>query len=86
VIKWLGGFHRVYHTHIHEKFYRWEDLDTEAKHDKMIERRHILIETDGKWFRVVEVENNEQINRPPSVKSTRRGNGTRWIRATAEDE
>lgn len=86
VIKWLGGFHRVYHTYIHEKFFKWENLDSDAKHDKLIERRHILIETDGKWFRVVEVENNEQINHPPSVRDTRRGNGTRWIRASVEGE
>lgn len=78
VIGWLGGSHRVYQTYIHEKRFKWEDLVTIEDHQKMEEKTHILIETDGRWFRVVETDNPYVI---PSVNQTRRGNGTRWINA-----
>lgn len=81
VIKWLGGSHRVYHTLIHERRFRWQDLDTWDKHEAMYEYSHILIETDGVWFRIVELPLDGDPTRPPTVRQTRRGNGTRWIRA-----
>lgn len=78
VIKWLGGPHRVYHTYIHERAFRETDLANEQVRDSLIETRHVLIETDGCWFRLVEVEDPIAI---PDIKTTRRGNGTRWISA-----
>ena len=78
VIKWLGGPHRVYNTHIHERRFSWEDFDE----DRMLEQKHVLIETDGKYFRVVEVHTDAwDLNSPPSVAATRRSHGTRWIKA-----
>ncbi|KPK76097.1 MAG: hypothetical protein AMJ79_08235 [Phycisphaerae bacterium SM23_30] len=81
VISWLGGSHRVYHTLIHEKRFKWANLVTQSARRKMHEFSHILIETDGKWFRIVEVDEDENPNFPPTVRETRRGDGTRWIRA-----
>lgn len=82
VIDWLGGPHRVYLTFAHEKKFLWTQIINEAARQAMIERRHILIETDGTWFRVVEVEtDNGSSMVVPAVTATRRGNGTRWIRA-----
>ena len=82
VIEWLGGAHRVYHTLIHERRFRWEDLSTPAKHQAMYEYSHVLVETDGTWFRVVEIDDVPGDPRLiPTVRETRRGNGTRWIRA-----
>lgn len=81
VISWLGGSHRVYHTLIHERRFRWQDLDTREKHEAMYEYSHILIETDGVWFRIVEMPDTGDLTSPPTVQQTRRGNGTRWIRA-----
>ena len=78
VIGWLGGSHRVYFTYIHEKRFRWGDLEDQDDHDDMVEEKHILIETDGEWFRLVETDDPQSI---PSVHATRRGDGTRWIRA-----
>ena len=87
VIRWLGGHHRVYHTFIHERRFRWDEITTEQDRDRRIELRHILIETDGDWFRIVEVELDAMdLNDPPTVRQTRRSNGTRWIRTTARDE
>jgi hypothetical protein len=83
VIQWVGGAHRFYSTFIHERRFRYEDIDTEAKRERMIERAHILIETDGAWFRVVEIPADDPgLGAIPSVQATRRGNGTRWIKAS----
>lgn len=83
VIDWLGGPHRVYHTFIHEREFAWDAITSETKRKSMIERSHILVETDGEWFRLVEIpaESGDPAA-PPSVAQTRRGNGTRWIKAT----
>ena len=82
VIRWLGGVHRFYSTFSHERRFGWPEIDNGSKRENLIERTHILIETDGKWFRVVELpEEGSDIRNPPSVEDTRRGNGTRWIRA-----
>ena len=86
VIRWLGGSHRVYHTFIHERRFTWPDITTETARGRMIEQTHILIETDGRWFRLVELPlDHAEPNQPPSVQQTRRGNGTRWIRARGEN-
>ncbi len=83
VIEWLGGPHRVYHTFIHEREFNWDDITSEAKRKSMMERSHILIETDGLWFRLVEIPAiGGDPALPPGVAQTRRGNGTRWIKAT----
>lgn len=90
VIRWLGGAHRVYSTLIHERRFDWSTLDADAR-DAMIERSsvdgqpalgtHVLIETDGEWFRVVEVSRGADLSSPPTPRDVRRGDGTRWIRA-----
>lgn len=83
VIEWLGGPHRVYHTHVHEKPFKWEDVTTEAKRRSLIEKAHILIETDGRWFRLVEIPvDSGSPLQPPTVTKTRRGDGTLWIKAS----
>jgi hypothetical protein len=82
VIRWLGGSHRVYHTLIHEKRFKWSNLNTRSARERMHEFSHILIETDGAWFRIVEIDAQDgDPDSPPAVAETRRGNGTRWIRA-----
>ena len=81
VISWLGGAHRVYHTLLHERRFKWERLATTADHERLYERSHVLIETDGRWFRMVEVDTGAGSLEPPSVSETRRGDGTRWIKA-----
>ena len=82
IINWLGGSHRVYHTFVQERAFSWNEITSEAKRQAMIERCHLLIETDGKWFRLVEVpaDAGNPLD-PPTVAQTRRSNGTRWIRA-----
>ena len=83
VIRWLGGAHRFYSTFIHEKRFKWSDITTEEERQEMIERKHILIETDGEWFRVVELPlDHSDPGNPPTVRETRRSNGTRWVRAS----
>ena len=50
----------------------------------MIEEKHVLIETDGKRFRVLEVAD---ASKPPmGVREVRRGDGTRWINAKEDEE
>lgn len=79
VIRWLGGAHRVYLTQMHERRFRWEDLDSQADHRRQYELTHILIETDGEWFRVAEIPVGESLV-PPAVSAISRSNGTRWVR------
>ena len=81
MIRWVGGAHRFYSTHIHEKRFRWEDLTETAARDAMVEESHILIETDGAWFRIVEIPADGDLANPPTVAATQRSNGTRWIKA-----
>ncbi len=89
VIQWLGGSDRVFHTFIHEKKFDYDRITSAAKRRAMIEHTHILIETDGDWFRIVELDapadpsdpQPGNLFNPPSVSATRRGDGTRWIRA-----
>src|SRR5262249_49413151 len=77
VIKWAGGAHRIFHTHIHERVFDYDKLNAKAQ-AAMAEKTHVLVETDGRWFRVVETNDPRKI---PSVLQVRRGNGTRWIDA-----
>ncbi len=82
VIRWLGGAHRVYLTQMPEKRFVWSQLDTRDKHEEYYELSHVLIETDGEWFRIVEVTvDSNGLNEPPRVTDVSRSNGTRWIRA-----
>lgn len=89
-IKWMGGAHRFYNTSIHERKFSFRDLHRDARRkfldEVMSEHSHVLIETDGNWFRVVEVPAVYQdiLSKVLSVDQVRRSNGTRWIKATAE--
>lgn len=83
VIKWLGGPQRFYTTFAHESRFAWSKIDTAVKRNKLIEKSHILIETDGHWFRVVEIPVSEFDGfTVPPVNEVRRSNGTRWISTT----
>lgn len=77
VIRWLGGTNHVYHTFIHERMFDYKRLNTRER-NAMIEKKHILIETDGQWFRIVECEDPRHI---PAIENVRRSDGTRWIKA-----
>lgn len=82
VIDWLGGSHRVYHTFVEEKKFQWDDLTSPSKLKAMQETTHVLIETDGRWFRIVEVPvEGGDLHHPPGIRETRRADGTRWIQA-----
>jgi beta-lactamase superfamily II metal-dependent hydrolase len=78
VIRWAGGSHRIYHTYIHERPFHYADLSATEK-VAMRETTHILVETDGAWFRVVELDDPAHI---PAIAAVARGNGTRWIKAS----
>lgn len=73
VVSWTGGFRRSYHTHAREL------RSFDGRTDSMVESNHILIETDGEWFRLVEFTDLDDAI--PTVRQTATGNGTRWIRA-----
>lgn len=79
VIRWMGGSHRVYSTFIHERRFKYEKLTTDVARNAFFESKHVLIQTDGRWFRVVEVK--DPTLDIPSVQATKRGNGTRWVLA-----
>jgi beta-lactamase superfamily II metal-dependent hydrolase len=81
VIAWAGGAHRIYHTYIHERPFKYSELTSQLK-QAMTETTHILIETDGNWFRVAELDDPRKI---PTVKQVQRSNGTRWIKAIADE-
>ena len=82
VIQWAGGANRFYSTYLHERVFSWEKMKNKEYKNGMIERTHILIETDGEWFRLVEISASESdLSRIPSVGQTSRGNGTCWIKA-----
>lgn len=82
-IRWSGGPHRFYSTHIHEKRFSYDDLSSRNAFDSMEEEKHILIETDGTWFRVVEIPiDSPNLLPAPGVRAVRRSHGTRWICAS----
>jgi len=78
VISWLGRSHRVYHTYIHERRFDYDDFPSRDERLPLVEETHVLVETDGEWFRIVEVTDPTSVQ---STQQTRRGNGTRWIKA-----
>jgi beta-lactamase superfamily II metal-dependent hydrolase len=77
VVNYLGGSHRLYSTYVHEKRFKYETLDKSFA--KMRELKHILIETDGDWFRVVEMPVSSPLDEIPAVPDVKTGNGTQWI-------
>lgn len=77
VVKWAGRAHRIYHTHIHERAFPDGPLNAQQK-AALLEQSHVLLETDGVWFRIVETKDPRIV---PAVASVARGNGTRWIKA-----
>jgi beta-lactamase superfamily II metal-dependent hydrolase len=79
VVDFLGGSHRLYSTYIHEKRFSYESVIYD--YDRLVEQNTILIETDGKWFRVLELESVSHNVQIPNVKSVLSGDGTRWIKA-----
>jgi len=81
-VDWLGGPHRFYSTHIKEKAFVQTSLTPETR-TAMVEDSHILIETDGHWFRVLEIPIGEPLDAESlaSVSEVQRSNGTRWIKA-----
>lgn len=81
VVRWMGGAHKVFHTFAEEKYINWYS-DSPIETSEYKERTHILIETDGEWFRVVEVQRGQEGNNIPSVEEVDAGDGTRWIEAT----
>ncbi|HEX9794996.1 MAG TPA: hypothetical protein VGC54_13520 [Planctomycetota bacterium] len=82
VRRWVGQSHRFYTTLLQERRFYYEHLTEQAQLDELKEFDHVLIETDGHWFRVVEVPvGDPDPGAPPAVRDTRRGDGTRWIRA-----
>jgi beta-lactamase superfamily II metal-dependent hydrolase len=84
-IGWAGGAHRFYSTHIHERRFKWSEMGSVEAKNEMLERKHVLIETDGVMFRVVELDAEEfDGGAVPSVSEVRRSNGTRWIAAKPE--
>ena len=51
----LGGAHHFYSTYIHEKIFSWNEVPDVFDPEDYEEISHILIETDGDYFRIVEV-------------------------------
>lgn len=80
LIRRLGGSHRVYNTYVHETRFDYGDLPERSDREPLVEEKHVLIETDGRFFRLVEVE-LDAFPDVPTVQETRRSNGTRWISA-----
>ncbi len=80
VVDWSGGPKRSYHTYIHERPFTWSAMTSAAARDAMVERKHVLVETDGTCFRVVEIQDIDHADwTPPDVRQTLDGDGTRWI-------
>lgn len=82
IVRWIGGPHRLYSTQVHERIIDWKQVESAAALRGLYERSHVLIETNGRWFRIVEVPLDwPDLNTPPRVFETARSNGTRWIQA-----
>nr|AQQ74478.1 hypothetical protein [uncultured bacterium] len=78
-IRLLGGFDRFFSTYIHEREFRWDRL-RKSQLAGFIEDTHVLIETDGTRFRVVEVERDSPLD-IDAVTEVDPGDGTLWISA-----
>jgi beta-lactamase superfamily II metal-dependent hydrolase len=78
IITTLGGALRFYSTYIREVPFKRTDLTTQQLIDGMIEDTHVLIETDGAKFRIVEVS---MLHDAPILEmdDVLEGNGTPWI-------
>ena len=76
----LGGAKRFYSTYIREIKFDRDKLTTPEKIQKVVEDTHVLIETDGERFRVVEVGTKHDA---PifDVKDVPADKGTPWISA-----
>jgi hypothetical protein len=74
----LGGFERFFSTYIHEREFHWSTIKA-SELSGFIEDTHVLIETDGSRFRVVEVARGAVTPNPVSAVAT--GDGTLWIAA-----
>ena len=79
LITTLGGALRFYSTFIKEEPFVRDDLSEQEK-DELVEDTHVLIETDGARFRIVEVMplHDAEILEMDDVLE---GNGTPWISA-----
>lgn len=80
IITTLGGPLRFYSTYIKELPFKRAELSTQQLIDDMVEDFHVLIETDGSRFRIVEVPvlHDAPI---PEMDDVLAGNGTPWISA-----
>ena len=85
IIDWLGGPDCVYHTHIHEKKFDWNKILESGDLNSMVEGSHVLVETDGVWFRIVEIHERGNPIAVDPVALVRKSDGTRWIRAAKEN-
>lgn len=84
IIGYLGGAHRFYSTYIHERKFDYADLLQASDKKNMVEKTHILIETDGNWFRVVEIPIDQPVSESniPKLQYVKRGDGTLWIKTS----
>ena len=76
----LGGVKRFYSTYVREIEFDRAKLTTDKKIQKVVEDTHVLIETDGDRFRIIEVGTKHDapifdVNDVPADK------GTPWISA-----
>lgn len=76
----LGGVKRFYSTYVREIKFDRDKLTNDEKIQKVVEDTHVLIETDGQRFRVVEVGTKHD---SPifDVKDVPADKGTPWISA-----
>ena len=79
LITTLGGALRFYSTFIREETFVRADLSEQQKKD-IVEDTHVLIETDGVRFRIVEVLPLHDAT-IPDMDDVLEGNGTPWISA-----
>ena len=80
IIATMGGALRFYSTYIEEIPFKRSELTTPALITDMVEDTHVLIETDGSRFRIVEVR---PLHDAPilEIDDVLEGNGTPWISA-----
>ena len=79
LITTLGGALRFYSTYIQEETFVRKNLTDEQK-TRLVEDTHVLIETDGARFRIVEVSTLHDAE-VPGMDDVLEGNGTPWIDA-----
>ncbi|MCP4706181.1 MAG: hypothetical protein GY865_16400 [candidate division Zixibacteria bacterium] len=82
LIRMLGGANRFFSTYVKEQSFLWKNMIHKDSLTKLIEKTHILIETDGKRFRIVEIDADKKGPITiPIVENVDRGDGTWWIEA-----